>query len=304
MKFHLTLFRAIALCVLTIFLSNTVFAQPDALWTKTFGGSDSDYGHSVQQTSDGGYIITGSTKSYGAGGSDVWLIKTDASGDTIWTKTFGGSDSYVGYSVQQTSDGGYIITGVTYSYGASGSDVWLIKTDALGDILWTETFGGNNFDRGSSVQQTSDNGYIITGYTYSYGTGSYDVWLIKTDASGDTIWTKTFGGSDSDNGHSVQQTSDGGYIITGSTQSYGAGSDDVWLIKTGTSGDTIWTKTFGGSDSDNGHSVQQTSDGGYIITGSTKSYGAGSYDVWLIKTDASGDTIWTKTQVGFNFWAG
>ena len=144
MKVHLTLFRAIALCVLTIFLLNTAFAQPDTLWTKTFGGSRKDLGNSVQQTSDGGYIITGYTESYGAGG-DVWLIKTDAIGDTIWTKTFGGSDSDYGNSVQQTSDGGYIITGFTKSYGAGSYDVWLIKTDASGDTIWTKTQVGFNF---------------------------------------------------------------------------------------------------------------------------------------------------------------
>jgi hypothetical protein len=273
----------------------TTFAQaPDTLWTKTFGGSDGDGGSSVQQTIDGGYIITGGTTSFGAGEGDVWLIKTDASGDTLWTKTFGGSDSEHGYSVQQTTDGGYIITGLTGSFGVDewDWDVWLIKTDASGDTLWTNIFGGDDWDWGTSVQQTTDGGYIITGRTTSFGAGQQDVWLIKTDASGDTLWTKTFGGSLGDGGFSVQQTTDGGYIITGNTLG------DVWLIKTDASGDTLWTKTFGGSDSEWGNSVQQTTDGGYIITGVTGSFGAGSEDVWLINTDASGDTLWTKTFGG------
>ena len=280
-----------------VILQSWLYAQPDAVWTKTFGGSEYDYGYSVQQTSDGGYIITGSTGSYGDGSSDVWLIKTDTSGDTLWTKTFGGSAGDEGHSIQQTSDGGYIITGNT------GADVWLIKTDASGDSLWTKTFGGEyDNDEGRSVQQTSDGGYIITGSTRAYGTEDYDydVLLIKTDASGDTVWTKTFGGSDDEYSYSVQQTSDGGYIITGNTRSYGQGSWDVWLIKTDASGDTTWTKTFGGSDGDYGYSVQQTSDGGYIITGSSSSYHTGLWDsdVWLIKTDASGDTVWTKNIGG------
>jgi len=276
-----------------------VVGQVDTLWTKTFGGSDWEgaTGTSVQQTTDGGYIITGNTHSFGAGYEDIWLIKTDASADTLWTKTFGGSNGDAGCSVKQTTDGGYIITGFTDSFGAGGYDVWLIKTDASGDTLWTKTFGGSDSDRGNSVQQTNDGGYIITGGTF--GAGVSDVWLIKTDASGDTLWTKPFDGDLHDCGFSVQQTSDGGYIITGYTGwDWGFGSDfDVWLIKTDASGDTLWTKTFAGGSAV-GYSVQQTTDGGYIIAGCTNAFGAGDMDIWLIKTDASGDTLWTKTFGG------
>ncbi len=328
--------------VIFLFSANLFAQGPDTLWTRTYGGNDIDWGHSIQQTSDGGYIVAGWTASFGVGAWDVYLIKTNAQGDTIWTKTYGGPYVERAWSVQQTSDRGYIVAGWTKSYGAGSYDVYLIKTDANGDTLWTKTYGGTGDDRGHSVQQTLDGGYIIAG-VWSYTTADKSIYLIKTDEDGDSLWTKTYGdtaecwsvqqttdsgyiaagkrcsdvylikiaahgdslwaktygGLDYDRGWSVQQTSDSGYIIAGWTASFGVGESDVYLIKTDTNGDTIWTRTYGRAGDDHGYSVQQTLDGGYIVAGLTEPFASGwnviiDADVYLIKTDSVGDTLWTK----------
>ena len=258
-------------------------------WSKRFGEEYyNDGGYSVQQTTDGGYVITGYTESFGNGSADVYLIKTDGNGTEQWSQTFGGASSDYGMSVQQTIDGGYIISAETRSFGNLGStDVYLIKTDVNGIEQWYQTFGGTDDDYGTSVQQTTDGGYIIT-----VGADSYppDIYLIKTDANGIEQWNQTFGGVSTDVGRSVQQTTDGGYIITGYTWSFGNGSADVYLIKTDGNGIEQWNQTFGGPDADGGYSVQQTTDGGYIIAGYTESFGNGDdEDVYLIKTDGNGN---------------
>jgi hypothetical protein len=279
-----------------VFLSSIASAQTN--WARTYGGESNDAGSSVQQTTDGGFIVVGETYSFGAGGTDVYLIKTNAQGDTLWTRTYGGSRCEMGRDVRQTSDGGYVITGSIWTYGVGDTDLYLVKTDSSGREVWTRVYGGLGRDAGHSVRQTTDGDYIIVGTSRSSGDSLGDVWLIKTNASGDTLWTRTFGGPSEDMGNSVQQTADGGYILAGSTRSFGAGSDDVYLIKTDAQGDTLWTRTYGGTGSDDGNSVEQTTDDGYIIAGSTSSFGAGSNDAYLIKTDAQGDTLWTRAYGG------
>ena len=265
-------------------------------WQRVYGGGA---GKSVQQTTDGGYFITGVTSSFGNGSSDVYLIKTDGNGDTLWTKTYGTVGYEVGYSGQQTSDGGYIITGMTSPSSYGNSNVYLIKTDSKGDALWTKSIGGSFDDYGSSVQQTTDGGFIITGAKEPFAnTADEDVYLIKTDSNGDTLWTKTYGGVYFDIGCSVQQTTDGGYFITGYTKSFGNGQN-VYLIKTEGNGDILWTKTYGGENYDTGLSGQQTIDGGYIITGYKTLYDFGwQNNVYLIKTDKNGGLTFT-TEIPF-----
>src|SRR5271169_6391168 len=212
----LKIFRVLLVGVFLLAILTEVCAQaPDTLFTKTYGGTNSDAALCVRQTNDGGYVLVGETSSFGAGLNDVYLIKTNGNGDTLWTKTFGGSNSDVGFSVQQTSDGGYIIAGFTAS-GVPIVDVYLIKTNGNGDTLWTKKFSGSNIAFSYSVQQTSDGGYVIAGYTNPSGPAPQKLYLMKTDGNGDTTWTRTIGSAtDSTHGNSVMQTTDGGYIVGG-----------------------------------------------------------------------------------------
>ena len=260
----------------------------------TFGGQDFDHAFSAQQTTDGGYIIAGYTFSFGNGLDDVYLIKTNSNGVEQWSKTFGGTGIESGYSVQQTTDGGYIIIGSTTSFGNGGGDVYLIKTNSNGVEQWSKTFGGTGIEDGFAVQQTTDGGYIIIGSTSSFGNGGGDVYLIKTNSNGVEQWSKTFGGSSVERGYSGLQTIDGGYIACGKTLSFGNGSADVFLVKTDSSGVEQWSKTLGGSGYDVCWSIQQTNNGGYIISGDSYVGGVGQ-NIYLIKTDANGIEEWSKT---------
>jgi len=260
-------------------------------WTGTFGNKERDVGYSVDQTTDGGYIICGMLGTT-ANSGQIYLIRTDSLGDSLWSKTFGREYYDCGYSVQQTVDGGYIITGSikTEDSPTDSGEVYVIKTDSLGDTLWTRVFGGSESDIGYAVYQTLDGGYIITGYTASFSSfPDKDVYLIRLDSFGNTLWTQTYGDSlNHDIGYSVLQTSDGGYVICGGTTKTDSVDDpmDVYLLKTDSLGYVQWRKNYGGLDEDVGYSVFSTADGGYIITGYTGSFGAGQKDVYAVKTKA------------------
>jgi hypothetical protein len=257
------------------------------LWTKIMGDSEAfDRGNSVQQTKDGGYIIAGCTQTYGAGGSDAWLIKLDYEGNEEWNNTYGGTNSDFANSVKQTSDGGYIITGETDSYGLNG-DIFLVKTDSLGNEEWIKTFGGNGWDGGNCVQQTTDKGYIITGWCTTT-MGDHDIYLIKTDENGEEEWNKTFGEKYHDECFSVQQTAYGGYFLTGfSSTDPIHWLPEVYLLKTDSLGNEEWNKKLMKNEQNEGYFGKQTTDGGYIITGNTGNYSNESLDGWIIKLEGN-----------------
>jgi hypothetical protein len=294
-------FRGLILALLSVSLVTlfTQHAHAQVRFAKTYGGTNDEWASSVQQTSDGGYIMAGRTRSFGAGGVDVFLIKTDAFGNVQWAKAYGGGGADLAFSVQQTSDGGYIVAGLTHSFGASNGDFFVVKMDANGNIQWAKTYGGTGADTAWSVQQTSDGGYIVAGYTRSFGAGNLDIFLIKTDEFGNVQWAKTYGGAGDDRAYSVQQTSDGGYILVGETRSFGAGGSDIFLINTDANGNVQWAKTYGGTNNEWAYSVQQTSEGGYIVAGTMRT-SLTNYDIFLIKTDANGNIIWAKTYAETN----
>jgi len=224
-------------------------------------------------------------------------------GQETWAKTYGGAQDDVGIDVKQTRDGGYITVGITYSYGHGKKDVWLLKIDKDGNETWNKTFGGEEDDWSGCVQQTNDGGYIIAGFTESYGAGWADCWLIKTDANGNELWNKTFGGVGDDYFYLVKQTSDNGYIAAGFTKSFGSGGFDGWLIKTDDQGNELWNRTFGGMGDEMLKSVDKTPDGGYILSGETTLLVPPEYPqaVWLIKTDSNGIEEWNKTYLDTEF---
>ena len=269
-------------------------SAPDTAWTRIIGGDNEDYGNCIIETHDGNLVIVGTTNSYGAGDEDVYLIKMTSDGDTLWTKTYGGTNGDYGNCVAETHDHGFIITGK--SADVQPLDVYLIRTDSTGNVLWTKLFGNFNYEWGASVIETYDDGFVIAGYVASSGTDYKDLYLIKTNSSGEALWTKTFGDSGSEAGYSVVETRDSGLLVVGTTTYSASGTKDVYAVKTNSSGESQWIKTYGGTADDAGYSVVE-SDSGYIIAGYTESYGTNG-DFYLLKINLSGEVVWSKTYGG------
>jgi hypothetical protein len=302
----------------------TAQTAPSIEWQKALGGDSNDKANSVQQTSDGGYIIAGESSSTDGdvtgnhGNSDYWIVKLDASGSIEWQKALGGTNEDRANSVQQTSDGGYIVAGDSYSADGDitgnhgNSDYWIVKLDASGSMQWQKSLGGTNDDWANSVQQTSDGGYIIAGESYSAdgditgNHGNSDYWIVKLDSSGSTQWQKSLGGTSYDRANSVQQTSDGGYIIAGGAASNNGditgnhGNEDFWIVKLNSSGIIQWEKSLVGNLADAAESIRQTSEGGYIVAGGSHSTNSeipanfGESNYCVAKLDSNGNTLWQK----------
>jgi hypothetical protein len=267
------------------------------MWQKCYGGIKDDMANCVRETRDKGYIIAGKTSSLSSGGSDLCLLKLDSSGEMEWQKTYGGSRDEEAYSLQETSDGGYIVAGVTNSYGIGLENFWILKLTNNGETEWQKIYGGKQKDVALCVQQTQGDGYIIAGYTHSFGEGGVDFWILKLKPNGEIDWQYTYGNISDDFAYCIRETVDQGLIVVGSTYVPDKLDHDIWIIKLGIRGNIEWQKSYGGEENDIAYSVQQTFDGGYIVAGITESFGqnyhdAPKEDIFLMKLTFGGDIEW------------
>ncbi len=284
------------LLLILIFVSSIlVNAQPPTKFFSTYGGNGYDEGYDLKQTLDGGYIITGSTSSLGQGNTDMYLLKLDSMGVKKFETSFGGVSNEVGKSVVQLLDSSYVIAGFTSSTGVGGYDIFLVKTDKNGALLWQKTIGGTDWDFAYSMEATADGGFIIAGTTYSFGRGNADGYIVKTDANGNVVWQKTYGGLNDDEFKSVIQTTDGNYALTGYTKSYNdIDSGDVWTFKVDAIGDSTWCKFYGGSKEDFGNQIIEHPSGDLYIAGASQSFGTGLLDGYILHTDNNGVYIFQR----------
>lgn len=346
----LALLMAVALLLaMTPRTGHAIAYSPPSIWAKIYGDAQDEEAFAAKRTPDGGFIVGGTTASFGAGRQDFWILKTNANGAVQWQRAYGGEESEFLMAMEQTSDGGYIAVGSTHSFGEGRRNLWVLKIDADGELEWQNAYGGSNVDGpAAAVQQTTDGGYITGGFTYSFGTGG-DLLVLKLDPLGNIEWQRNYGGTGAERRlENVRQTGDGGYILLSTSTSFTADGSalwvlkidplgaiqwqrvypgdhadaediqltddggyivvaessarpadpDYWVLKLEEDGDIEWQKAYGGTGDEDVQPIRQTSDGGYVVGGSTNSFGAGDSDVWLIKLDAAGNVEWQKTHGG------
>ena len=272
-----------------------VRTDPDGkfLWSRTYGGAGDDNGWDLLETPEGGFLILGFTNSMGAGKMDLYLIQTDPQGELIWEMTYGGPEDDYGWALESEDDG-YLLAGQTKSFGAGDIDGFLVKVNLAGEPIWRQTYGGTAEDRLYSIDQTISGGYVLAGTTRTDSLGERDAYLIKTDFQGELIWSSSFGEEQDDVFHAVRETSEGDLIACGYSKSFGAAGYDAWLMNIDSNGEPNWQRLFGGTLDDRLISGEQTVDGGYILAGYTRSFGASGWDVLLAKLDPDGELIWTE----------
>ena len=275
----------------------TAHAQPDVLWSQTYGGESLDVCTSVIQTADGGFALAGCTSSFGEGETDFWLVVTDDEGERLWSQTYGGDSSDVCMSVIQTADSGFALAGYTGSYDEADSDFWLVVTDDEGEELWSRTYHNEEVDICYSAIQTANGGFALAGFTGLIDSGIQDFWLVRTDEEGNELWSQTYGGVGFDMCQSVIQTTDGGYALAGFTDSFGENNPDFWLIRTDEDGERLWSQTYGGEAMDFCYSVIRTTNGGFALAGYTDSLGERGADFLLVKTGPDPVSIPTESFI-------
>jgi hypothetical protein len=279
-------------------------AAGEVLWTHTYGGDDEDNGWCVREVEDG-YVIAGYTKSFGAGGYDGYLIRTDAKGEVRWSRLYGGQTDDRCWGLVVTADGGHALIGETVVAETDARDVWLIRTNAKGDERWSRTYGGNADDRGFAIVQAADDGFVLVGQTYSEGAGDRDVYVIKTDSTGEKVWSRTFGGTASDVGHGVDVAADSNFVVFGYTTSFARSGDDPYLIKIDAAGDTLWTRVLDFPGVSHSITGAQGALGGLFLVGFTHDPMSKATAALLIHTDDDGRAAWSKqflpTNTGQSF---
>ncbi|MGL4596123.1 MAG: hypothetical protein ACRCYO_01265, partial [Bacteroidia bacterium] len=279
--------------LLFLSLFTTISAQTFQLH---YGGFRDEAIYGMNACNDGGFILVGSSETTSNGAEDALLIRTDAAGQMQWSKAYGGPQTENAFFAQQMPDNGFVVCGETFSNGQNG-EAFLVRTDALGNLIWFKTYGDSGYDIAYSCAPTNNGGFIIAGLTERNSAFNYEAFLICTDANGDTLWTKTYGGPSIDHAVSVIQTSDHGFIFSGKCMSFGAGISDVWIMKTDSIGTPQWSTVSGGAGWDEGMSILETANG-YVVCGGTNSSGAGDYDYLLLQFDFNGNRIWAKTYGG------